>query len=388
MVPTAGTVLAEWGADVIKVEHAHRGDPIRGVTAFGVGPGTGGFTYLWEPFNRSKRSIGIDISVPEGRQIILDLAAQADVFLTSFLPAARVKLGIDVEDLQQVNPQLVYARGSAYGQRGPEAEVGGFDASTYWYRCGAASASIPASGDELIGLPGPAFGDIQTGMTLAGGIAAALFHRERTGEAVVVDTSLLATGTWSMSTSLVAANLAGWDELPRHNRRAVNNPLNNTYRTSDGRFLVLGMLQADRYWEGFCSVIGREDLVHDPRFSDMEARTQNNEACIEVLDEVFATQTLADWQEALARQEGQWTVIQRVGDLNEDKQVWANGYLQNVDYGDGRSIVLGTAPVQYNEEVATLRRAPEHGEHTEEILLETGRDWEDIAALRDSGAIA
>jgi crotonobetainyl-CoA:carnitine CoA-transferase CaiB-like acyl-CoA transferase len=385
-VPSAASVLGEWGADVIKVEHATRGDPIRGLSTFDVAPGTGGFIPMWEPFNRSKRSIGVDISVVEGREIILELAGRADVFITSFLPAARKKLGIEVGDLRAVNPGIIYARGSALGQKGPEAEFGGFDALTFWQRCGVGSA-VSQGAPTLIQQPGPGFGDIQSGMSLAGGIAAALFHRERTGEALEVDTSLLAQGCWAMSGSLVGANLAGREEKPFTDRRSITNPLTNTYRTADGRWLVFAMMQADRFWPRLCMVIGHEELVTDPRFSDMASRAENAEACIAALDEIFASRPLAEWAEMLSRQDGPFSVAQRVGDLNRDGQAWANGYLQVVDYGDGRSLTLCTAPVQFNGQAATLRRAPEFGENTEEVLLELGHSWEDIARFRDLDAI-
>jgi crotonobetainyl-CoA:carnitine CoA-transferase CaiB-like acyl-CoA transferase len=245
-VPSAASVLGEWGADVVKVEHAVRGDASRGLSSFGVKPGQDGFTVLWEPFNRSKRSIAVDIGVPEGRDILMELAARADVFITSFLPAARRKLGIEVADLRAANPAIIYARGSANGQKGPEAEAGGFDALSYWMRTGLASAASVGTPD-ILQQPGPGLGDIQAGMSLAGGIAAALFHRMRTGEALEVDASLLAQGCWTMSSSLIAANLAGREERPTPDRRTFENPLTNTYRTADGRWLVFAMMQADRY---------------------------------------------------------------------------------------------------------------------------------------------
>jgi crotonobetainyl-CoA:carnitine CoA-transferase CaiB-like acyl-CoA transferase len=389
MVPSAAAVLGEWGADVVKIEHAHRGDPIRGLSTAGVAPGTNGFTPMWEPANHNKRSVGVDIAVPEGRQIILDLARHADVFVTSFLPAARKKLAIEVDDLRAVNPKLIYARGSAHGQLGDEAEAGGFDGLTYWLRSGIAMGTMPTGSTELTMQPGPGFGDFQTGMTLAGGIAGALFHRERTGEALEVDTSLLAQGCWAMTGSVVAVNLAGLDEMPRHlrNRKAQDNPLMNTYRTSDERWFILGMLQADRYWADLCRAIGHEELIDDPRFSDIAKRKENKAVCIEVLDAIFASAPLGVWEERLARQDGPWSTAQRVGDLGRDKQAWANGYFQTVDYGDGRSITLGSAPVQFNTEATPLTRAPEHGENTEEVLLELGHDWDEITRLRECGAI-
>jgi crotonobetainyl-CoA:carnitine CoA-transferase CaiB-like acyl-CoA transferase len=385
-VPSAASVLGEWGADVVKVEHATRGDASRGLSSFGVAPGANGFYVLWEPFNRSKRSMAVDISVPEGRAIILELAARADVFVTSFLPATRQKLGIDVADLRKVNPDIVYARGSAHGQKGPDAEVGGFDALTFWMRCGVGSAvsqRLPA----MLQQPGPGFGDIQAGMSFAGGIAAALFHRERTGEALEVDTSLFAQGCWAMSGSLIAANLAGRDEKPPTDRRALENPLTNTYRTADDRWLVFAMMQGDRFWPTLCKVIGHEELAADPRFIDMASRAKNAAACIAALDEIFASRPLAEWQEILSRQDGPFSVAQRVGDLNHDEQAWANGYLQEVDYGDGRSLTMCTAPVQFNGETPVLRRTPEFGESTEEVLLELGHSWDDIARFRDVNAI-
>jgi crotonobetainyl-CoA:carnitine CoA-transferase CaiB-like acyl-CoA transferase len=390
MVPSAASILGEWGADVIKVEHAFRGDASRGLINNDVKPGEGGFTALWEPFNRSKRSIGIDIEVSEGHDIVMALAKQADVFLTSFLPPARRKLRIEVADLRKVNPRIIYARGSAHGQKGSEAESGGFDALTFWMRCGVASGVTATDTADLPQQPGAGFGDVQTGMSLAGGIAGALFHRERTGEALEVDASLLAQGCWAMNGALVNANLAGWDETPKNyrDRKQTVNPLMNPYRTADGRWLILGMVQPDRYWAPLCQAIGRPELAEDPRFSDMASRRQNNTALVEILDGIFGSRPLAEWEPILAAQDGPWNVVQRVGDLNRDRQAWDNGYLQVVDYGGGRSLTLGTAPVQFNGEAQTLRRAPEFGENTEEVLLELGYDWADIEKFRDCKAIA
>lgn len=386
MAPSAAAVLADWGAEVIKVEHAVRGDAVRASTAWGVKPGDGGFAYLWETFNRGKRVIGLDLTVPEGREVLIELAKQADVFITNYLPAARRKLRIDVADLREANPNLIYARGSAHGPKGPEAELGGFDGLTYWMRSGAGVAAMTADAESLIGLPAPAYGDLQAGMSFAGGIAAALYHRERSGEAPVVDISLISAGAWAMQAYLVGANVSGQRELPHMDRRRAFNPIWNEYRTQDGQFIALAMFQADRYWAGFCDVIGREDLKSDPRFADIATREENREECIRILDEVFASRSYDEWANILRRQSGQWSRVQLATDLNDDPQMLANGYLQEVDYGDGRKLKLVTNPIQFNEEVPELRPAPEQGQHTEEILLELGYDWERIIDLKDKGA--
>jgi len=387
MAPSAAAVLADWGADVIKIEHAQRGDATRNSSAWGVKPGDGNFTYLWEPFNRGKRVIGVDLSVPEGREILIELAKQADIFITNYLPAARRKLRFDVEDLRAVNPNLIYARGSAHGPKGPEAEDGGFDGLTYWMRSGASAAAMPANTQTLIGLPAPAFGDIQVGMELAGGLAAALYHREKTGEALTVDISLLSAGVWAMQAYLIGTNLSGQRELPHMDRERAFNPIWNEYRTKDGQYIALAMFQSDRYWAGFCDTVGLEHLKNDPRFIDMAAREKNREECIKLLDEEFAKRTCEEWEALLRQQKGQWSRVQLASDLNHDPQVWANGYLQEVDYGDGRKITLASNPVQFNETSPELRPAPEHGQHTEEILLEMGLEWEEIIALKEKGAI-
>jgi crotonobetainyl-CoA:carnitine CoA-transferase CaiB-like acyl-CoA transferase len=387
MAPVAAAVLADWGADVIKVEHPQRGDSIRGLTAYGVKPGTGGFSSLWEPFNRGKRSIGLDLANPDGLAVLLELVKGADVFITNFLPDARRRLGIDVEHLRAVNPRLIYCRGSAHGPKGPESERGGFDGLTYWLRSGAGMQATPELADELVTLPGPAFGDVQTGMAFAGGISAALFHREKTGEAKTVDISLLASGIWAMQATLYGASITGQAGLPRANRKAALSPLTNNYATRDGKRIAISMLQGDRYWADFCRLVGREDMVADPRFKNIPSRAANNVACIAELDAIFAEHTFDEWVELLNQQEGQWTAVQVATDHLKDPQVWANGYLRTIDYGDGRTVALPPAPVQFDETPPDLRPAPELGAQTEEILLELGMDWDRIIELKDGGAV-
>ncbi|MGE0802300.1 MAG: CaiB/BaiF CoA transferase family protein [Lautropia sp.] len=387
MAPSATAILSDWGADVIKVEHPVRGDAIRGLVAYGIVPGTGGFDGMWETFNRGKRSIGLDLQTERGMSILRRLAARADVFVTSFLPSLRLRLGVDLEQMRAINPRLVYARASAHGPLGPEAGRGSFDALAYWHRSGAAMQATPERADELVTLPGPAFGDVQSGMALAGGIAAALFHRERTGEATTVDMSLLGAGLWAIQASLYGADVAQRDMLPRANQKAAISPLSNNYATKDGRRIAVSMLQSDRYWATFCRLAGRDELATDPRFIDIEQRAKNNVACIAELDALFAARTFEEWMELLGRQEGQWAPVLMASESACDPQVRANGYVQDVDYGDGRRVQMVATPVQFDEEAPRLRPAPGLGANSEEVLLELGMDWPEIAALKDDGII-
>jgi crotonobetainyl-CoA:carnitine CoA-transferase CaiB-like acyl-CoA transferase len=387
LVPAAAAVLADWGADVVKVEHPEYGDPLRGLAAWGVKPGTGGFTYMWEACNRGKRSVGVDISTPDGRELLLRLVDGADVFLTNFLPSARRRLGIDVDDIVGRNPTIIYGRGSGYGPKGDEADTGGFDAAAYWFRSGVGSAAMPPDGGEPIALPGPGFGDIQTGAHLAGGVAAALFRRSRTGRGAVVDASLLAAGMWALQGNITASATTGLCELPKRARAEVTNPLTVSYRTADERWVNLVMLDSQRYWPEFCAAIGRPDLVDDERFALARSRAVNTAACVAELDATFGARPLAHWQKVLADQAGPWSVVARAGDALADPQARANGYITDVAYDDGRSIPLVASPVQFDEIAASLRPAPEHGAHTEGVLLELGLDWDEILRLKLAGAI-
>jgi crotonobetainyl-CoA:carnitine CoA-transferase CaiB-like acyl-CoA transferase len=386
-VPMAGAVLAEWGADVIKIEHPESGDPQRGLVTSGLMPsGPGGVNFMIELPNRGKRSVGLDLKSEKGHEILLELVKTADVFVTNFRPQARTSLEIDVDDLRAVNPRLIYVRGSAHGQRGPEAERGGYDACSFWARGGSADIISDPETYPLM-QPGPAYGDVIGGMTIAGGISAALYHRERTGEALVVDNSLLATGMWATGATVLMAGLFGFGRMPRGNRAKVPNPLVLSYKTKDGRYLSLIMLESDRYWSDLVGKLGRPELTTDPRFVDSAARAQNNETCVAILDEIFATRTFDEWKTVLLDVKGVWAPVQTAQEILEDPQVLANGYLREVEAASGAKFRMVASPLQFDEEPPDLTRAPDHGEHTDEVLQELGLDMDAIMELKIAGAV-
>ncbi|MFI5394906.1 MAG: CaiB/BaiF CoA transferase family protein [Candidatus Binatia bacterium] len=386
-VPAAGAVLADWGADVIKIEHPVTGDPQRGLAAMGWKSKEGNVDFMMQQSNRGKRSVGLDIATPGGRELLYRLAQDSDVFMTSFLPDARRRLQIDVEHIRAINPKIVYVRGSGQGPHGPDSEKGGYDATAFWSRGGVGAALTPTAAPDPV-MQRPAFGDSIGALTMAGGITAALLRRERTGVAGVVDVSLLNTAMWVLAPDIVACKLvdpARW--MPPYHRATHFNPVANAYPTKDRRWIMLVMLQASRHWPDFCRHIDRPDLIDDPRFATDAARFENREACIAELDNAFATRTLDEWRVKLATMEGAWAPMQTPAEILDDPQAAVNGYLPEVDGGDKGRFQLVASPVQFDEQVPTLRPSPEMGQHTEEVLLERGLSWDAIAALKASGAI-
>jgi len=388
-VPAAGAVLADWGADVIKIEHPQTGDSQRGLKQLGHIKVEGRRNPVMEHANRGKRSVALDISTPDGHELLMDIARTSDVFLTNLLPDARKKLKIDVEDLRTINPDIVYARGSAYGPLGQDAGAGGYDMTGFWSRAGGATGSTPSDLEGVVPQPGPAYGDSIGGMTIAGGIAAALFERQRTGHARIVDISLLGVGVWASGVAVNAALVSGepWITNPAGANVTPNNPLVGFYRTSDNRYLGLSMLQGFRYFAEFCKRVGVPELGTDERFNSHEALTRNAAEAITVLREAIGAHPLEHWRKALEGFGGQWAPVQNTAEVAVDPQVRANGNIVTVD--DGReSFDLVASPVMFDETALNLRAMPEFAADTEQVILELGGDWDRIMALKESGAIA
>lgn len=383
-VPSAGAVLAEWGADVIKVEHAVTGDPQRGLRQTGMLRVDGDPNPNIEHANRGKRAIGLDMSVPEGREVLLELAKTADVFLTSFLPGHRKKFGIDVHDIRAVNPTIIYARGSALGPRGLEAEKGGYDMTAFWCRAGTAATITPPGLDGMIPPPGPAYGDTISGTNLAGGITAALLKRERTGEPSVVDVSLLGSGLWAMGHTIALTQHLQelMVQIPPGVHGSPFNPLVCVYRTKDDRYISFVMLQPTKFWADVCRHIDREDLIDDPRFATVESIAEHTAEAVELIGDVIATRTLREWSERFATLGGPWAPVQDTLQAAQDAQVRANEYI--VQAGE---LELVANPVQFDVTAPGTGPAPAFAEQTDELLQELGLDWDRIIALKTSGAV-
>lgn len=383
-VPACGGMLADLGADVIKIEPP-TGDPLRGLQIGGMGSGT--IDFSWESYNRGKRSVTLDLKQEAGRAVLYRLLEDADVFLTNLLPPARRAMLIDEDSIRAAFPRIIYASGSALGPNGPDYEKGGYDAITFWARGGISSSLTEADAAHPVGPPGPAFGDTLSGAMLSGAICAAIAKRALTGEASSVDVSLLGTALWSMQRYVCQATADGVQKFPKPAPDKPHNVLVGNYRTSDARFVALCMLQADKYWGPFCDVAGRPDLAADPRFADAAARRENIAKCYAEVKALFASRTLAEWKQILSRQQGQWDVVQDVGEMKDDVQAAANGYLKRIDYGDGTQIPMVGLPMVFDGSPLASTRSPELGAHSDAVLESLGYSEDEIIDLKVQGVV-
>jgi crotonobetainyl-CoA:carnitine CoA-transferase CaiB-like acyl-CoA transferase len=385
-VPACGGFLSDLGADVIKIEPP-TGDPLRGLQTGALQDNKRNIDYSWESYNRGKRSITLDLKQEEGREVLMKLLEDADVLLTNLLPRARRKMKIDADTIRKQFPHIIYASGSGVGPHGPESEKGGYDAITFWARGGLSSTMTEEGADRPVGPPGPAFGDTLSGSMLAGGICAAIAKRAMTGEASEVDVSLLGAAMWSQQRFICQSTADGVPRFPRMGDGVPFNVLVYTYETADKRFIALCMLQADKYWSDFCKVAGREDMAKDPRYVNATVRNENGAACHEEMKALFKSKSLAEWRDILAQQDGQWDVVKHVGELKDDEQVQANGYLQYVDYGDGTTIPQVSVPILFDKQALPGSRSPELGADSDDILASLGYDEDGIIDLKVKGVV-
>jgi crotonobetainyl-CoA:carnitine CoA-transferase CaiB-like acyl-CoA transferase len=390
-VPSAGAVLADWGADVVKVEHPVTGDAQRGLVkvlgAAATVPGSS-FAPIMEAPNRGKRSVGLALDNAEARPLLDELIRRSDVFLTNYLPSSRTKLSIDVDDVRRVNPDIIYVVGNGFGSDGPDRDAGAYDATAFWARGGSADGLTSPDAAHTAFMPAGAYGDNIGGITIAGGVAAALYGRQATGEPSVLDVSLLAVGAWATQFSVNMAMLME-GPLPKIERRTQvpGNPLTGAYRTSDGRFVQLSMLQPTRYWPEFCRLMGLHDLAEDPRFISIEAMAEHSDIAQQIVEDAIGNLTFAECQTLLRKGRGQWAPVQDAWEIANDEALTANGRIAEIVDAEGHPQKLVANPVRFDDDRANLARAPQFAEHTDGVLRELGIDDDRLIELKIAGAI-
>src|ERR1700731_3694013 len=363
--PAAGGILADWGADVIKIEPP-TGDPGR---LFGRMLGLDVDTSPpFEMDNRSKRSVVLDLTSDDDRSAALELISGADVFVTNVRPGALRRLGLDFESVAPDNPRLVYGLITGYGETGPDAERAAYDVAAYWARAGLA---------HLLTRPGdtPPFqrggmGDHSAGMTLAAAVCAALLARERTGTGQLVTTSLHRQGAYTVSFDLNTYLLTG-QSIAIGQRESMGNPCMNNYTAADGRrFWIVG-LEADRHWPPLCRAVGRPEWCQEPRFSDARSRAANAVQLVAELDQIFATRPLDEWAQVFAGEpELFWSPVNSLEDVVADEQFHAAGGIVDVPDGEAGVAMVATPADFHGTPWAPRFVAPELGQHTDEFLAE------------------
>jgi crotonobetainyl-CoA:carnitine CoA-transferase CaiB-like acyl-CoA transferase len=381
--PAAGTVMSDFGADVVHVEHPVMGDTHRYLQHLKPLPECDR-NYPWILTSRNKRSIAIDLKSESGREIMRDLVRGADVFITNYHPSVLRALAVRWEDLEPLNQRLVYASASGYGHAGDEVEKPGYDATAWWARSGLMDAVRP-DGAEF-GLATPAMGDHPSAMALFGAIMLALYERERSGRGGRVHTSLLANGAWANSVYLQAV-LCGAADYAAPSHTNTPNALVNHYTCADGRALYLAMVQEAVEWERFTEAIERPALRGDARFGELEERRKNAKALTEILDEVFAAKPFDHWREALDRHAVTFAMVARTREIPDDAQMNAIGVFRPIE-GDRDGVRTIDSPIHFDGVAKRPPgRAPEIGEHSVEILEGLGYPAERIEALCRSGAV-
>ena len=385
--PVATQMLADLGAEVIKIEERERGDPGRGITAVaGSATVKSGRNYYFEANNKHKKSIALNLKQPEAREIVHRLARHSDVFVQNFRKGVARRLGLGYADLCALNPRIIYASASGYGPEGPDSGEPSFD-----YLGQARSGIMNAVGSGSTA-PTYVYGGIADQMgaiMLAYGVLAALFARERTGFGQEVDASHLGSMMALQGLNVVARTIMG-KEFPRNTRANAYNPLWNHYRCADDKWISLAMLQPDRYWKDFCEVVGKPELIADPRFAEVKIRGKNSAALVAIFDEVFATRPRHEWMRVLkGRGDFIYTIVNSVTDLPDDPQVRANDYVVDYDHPALGNLTLLGMPVKLSVTPGNPRgHAPELGEHTELLLTEMlGYSWDDVARLREANVI-
>ncbi len=381
-IPSASSTMADWGADVIKLEPL-TGEMHRNMkTNQGVDM-SGSINWIMQVLNRNSRSLAIDLKQEEGKAAIYKLIKNADIFMCNYERNSVKKLGLDYATLSRINPRLIYGFVSGFGPVGPDKDERGYDFTAGWVRAGLM---------YMIGEPGTppppqraGLIDSAAGAHLVAGICAALLEREKTGQGKEVEVTLYHTGAWSIAMDTQMA--AGGKQLVKHDRTRPQNPIWNSYRTKDNRWFWLAMLQPDPAWPGFCQAIGKPELENDPRFNSIDARAGHSPELVRIIEDALATKTMAEWEQVFRTYNCIYGKVQTPAEISTDPQAVAAGFFTEVEYQQKKIKIL-TSPVLFDGKVAPIKLpAPELGQHNEEILLELGYTWEEIGELKNKGVI-
>lgn len=385
--PICATALADWGADVVKIEPL-TGDTFRYFGYIMRCPVQEDDNIIFEMDNRNKRGISLNLKTHEGKEVIHRLLDTADALVTNYRPRALESLGLDYDSLAAKYPRLVYAYLNGYGDVGPDKDKPGFDLSAYFARCGIL-VEMPEPGSPPIP-PLAGFGDHPTGTILAGGICAALLQRERTGRGCKVQTALVNTALWNLQLNIAMANncdYMSWEEYVSNkpSRKKPRTALMNTYRTGDDRWITVMALEYDRYWKAFAeTVLMRPDLADDPRFINQMASFANSEVLAAIVDEEFAKYDAAEIVRRLKAADIAYELNLRWREIKDDVQARENGFIFEHTLPSGRQDWMIGNPVRFNSEKTAIRRnAPRLGEHNGEILAELGYTDAEIAKMKE-----
>ena len=386
LVPMATAILADLGADVIKIENPKGGEPARfPIPVENVAP-PANFPYLWfHEFNRGKRDIALDVNKDRGREVLYRLVEGADVFATNFDPRFVERAKADYDALSKINPKLIYCQCTGYGALGPDRDKPGFDYAAFWARSGIMDrVSEPGAAPRP---QRPGLGDNLCSVAIAGAIGSALFVRERTGIGQKVELNLYQFGVWGIMFDIIAALHIG-EQIRQTDRRNVSNAMWNTYQTKDGRWVILVMPQSDRWWPQFCQAMGRPEWEKDPRFDTHMKRMEHNLTLIPMVEEIMASKTSAEWDEIIKQYDLVGATIQTPVEVVKDPQAWENDFFTEIEHSSGVKVKLLQTPIKFSKTPAAVRSvAPELGQLTEEILLEFDYTWDEIGELKSQGII-
>lgn len=380
--PGTAKILADWGADVIKVEPSF-GDPGRKTGAGMTMPVTDDINPLYNTYNANKKGLSLNLKTEEGLRILYELLKDANVFVSSYRTGALKRLGLDYDTLKVKFPHLIWAQINGFGDFGPAKDNAGFDTVAFWARSGAMLDLAEKDTTPLNPIIG--FGDATTSGTLAGGISAALYHQLKTGEGQKVMVSLFGQAIWSASAAIASTQFA--DEYQKTRKNAIS-PVINSYCCKDNNWIFLSILEHERYFGTLCKVFGREDLIENEKFATTLAAKENGAELISILDKEFKKFTQDEIVKMFTEVDIAHERIQHVKDIVKDEQALANNYVHKFKYRNGEETYLASTPIKFGDiDVDIKCVAPKVGEHGAEILGELGYNKEEIEKLIESGVL-